>query len=97
MPAIVWATWASGTLRYLRTPLDFGFHEVAGINGCDPALLQRSNLNPDRVPRSTEPLKVTTERMMRWPGSEPFAMWGYAKVPRKSRRNIAIAETGIAA
>src|SRR6516225_10670433 len=25
---------------YLRTPLDFGFDEVAGINGCDPALLE---------------------------------------------------------
>ena len=36
---------------YLRTPLDFGFHEVAGINGCDPALLQKLDLNPDRVPR----------------------------------------------
>ena len=27
---------------YLRTPLDFGFHEVAGINGCDPALLREA-------------------------------------------------------
>jgi len=69
---------------YLRTPLDFGFHEVAGINGCDPALLQKLDLNPDRVPRSTERLKVTNERMMRWPGSEPFAMWGYKEGPEEA-------------
>ena len=69
---------------YLRTPLDFGFHEVAGINGCDPALLQKLDLNPDRVPRSTERLTVTNEKMMRWPGSEPFAMWGYKEGPEEA-------------
>jgi arylsulfatase A-like enzyme len=69
---------------YLRTPLDFGFHEVAGISGCDPALLQKMDLNPDRVPSSTERLKVTNQRMMRWPGSEPFAMWGYREGPEEA-------------
>src|SRR6478735_9188765 len=69
---------------WVRGPLEFGFHEVAGINGCDPALLQKLDLNPDRVPRSTERLKVTNERMMRWPGSEPFAMWGYKEGPEEA-------------
>src|ERR1051325_9518062 len=36
---------------YVRTPLDFGFHEMSAINGCDPDLLKNFDLNPDRVPR----------------------------------------------
>ena len=69
---------------YLRTPLDFGFQELAGGSGCDPALLQNLDLNPDRVPLSTERIKVTNQRMMRWPGSEPFAMWGYREGPEEA-------------
>ena len=40
---------------FLRTPLDFGFHEVAALNGCDPALLKKLDLNPDRVERPRRP------------------------------------------
>ena len=62
---------------WVRTPLDFGFHEVADLNGCDPALIQKLNNNPDRVERPHGGLKATRERMMQWPGSEPFHLWGY--------------------
>jgi arylsulfatase A-like enzyme len=36
---------------YLRTPLDFGFHEVADLQGCDPRLIQPLDTNPDGVER----------------------------------------------
>lgn len=61
---------------WVRTPLDFGFHEVADLTGCDPRLIRRLNNNPDNVPRPGK-LKVVPVRKMQWPGSEPFTMWGY--------------------
>ena len=81
---------------YLRTPLDFGFHEVAGINGCDPALLQKLD-SESRIacPAPRKRLKVTNERMMRWPGSEPFAMWGYREGPEEATPEYRNAELAI--
>src|SRR6266852_3134795 len=61
---------------YVRSPLDFGYHEVAGVNGCDPEILKNVDLNPDKVPRAGG-LRTTNTRMMQWPGSEPFVMWGH--------------------
>src|SRR6516225_10297779 len=77
---------------YLRTPLDFGFHEIAGVAGCDPELLKNLDMNPDRVPRVAQPLRTTQQRMMRWPGSEPFVMWGYREGPEESTPEYRIAE-----
>ena len=62
---------------YVRTPLDFGFHEVADLGGCDPALIRKLNNNPDKVERVRGGLRAVQQRKMKWPGSEPFNMWGY--------------------
>ncbi len=62
---------------YVRTPMDFGFHEVADLQGCDPRLIRSLNTNPDHVERPASPLKAVPVRRMQWPGSEPFTMWGY--------------------
>ena len=70
---------------FLRTPLDFGFHEVAALNGCDPALLKKLDLNPDRVERRGG-LRTTPHRMMQWPGSEPFVMWGAQRGAARKHR-----------
>lgn len=69
---------------YVRTPLDFGYHEMAGVFGCNPATLKRHDLNPDRVRRAGGPLKRTVVRSMKWPGSEPFPMWGYVDGPEEA-------------
>jgi len=61
---------------YVRSPLDFGYHELAGVNGCDPEILKNVDLNPDKVMRAGG-LRTTNTRMMQWPGSEPFVMWGH--------------------
>src|ERR1041385_1967423 len=36
---------------YVRTPLEFGFDEVANLDGCDPRLIRNLENNPDRVER----------------------------------------------
>jgi arylsulfatase A-like enzyme len=59
-----------------RSPLDFGFHEIAGVNGCDPKILAGANLNPDNVETPKERPRLISERKMSWPGSKPFTMWG---------------------
>lgn len=69
---------------YVRTPLDFGYHEAAGIFGCSPALLKKLDLNPDRVPRARAQMKRTVTREMSWPGSPPFAMWGHVEGPEEA-------------
>ena len=78
---------------YLRTPLDFGFHEIAAVAGCDPDLLE--NLDHQSRPRPARHRSLCAprqQRMMRWPGSEPFAMWGYREGPEESTPEYRTAE-----
>jgi arylsulfatase A-like enzyme len=80
---------------YVRTPLDFGFHEMAAINGADPAVLAKFDLNPDKVERPRRGLRRTNQRMMQWPGSEPFPMWGYNEGPEEATPEWRTAESAI--
>ncbi len=68
---------------YVRTPLDFGFHEVADLEGCDPQLIRKLDTNPDHVERPRG-LRTVVQRQMRWPGSERFNMWGYRDGPEEA-------------
>jgi arylsulfatase A-like enzyme len=65
---------------WVRGPLDFGFHEVADVfayrDGAKDSAA--SSIQP---PKPKEKLRRTVNRMMRWPGSEPFPMWGYTEGP----------------
>jgi arylsulfatase A-like enzyme len=58
-----------------RGPLEFGFHDVANLTSYRHADRdsQRSSVN---VERPKGQLRRTPARMMRWPGSDPFPMWG---------------------
>jgi len=49
---------------YKRQPLDFGYHEVAAINCCDPEILKGIDMNPDNVPRPAGRLRTVSERSM---------------------------------
>jgi arylsulfatase A-like enzyme len=63
---------------WTRTPLDFGYHEIAGVAGCDPALLRNLNNNPDHVPGAPAgAIRAVQTRLFQWPGSAPFHMWGH--------------------
>ncbi len=69
---------------WVRSPLDFGFHEVADLEGCDPRLIQRLNTNPDGVERVKAQVRTTAVRRFQWPGSQPFTMWGYREGPEEA-------------
>ena len=80
---------------YVRTPLDFGFHEMSAVNGADPAVLAKYDLNPDKVERPRQGLRRTNQRMMQWPGSEPFVMWGYTEGPEEATPEWRTAESAV--
>jgi arylsulfatase A-like enzyme len=80
---------------YLRTPMDFGFDEVADLEGFDPRLLKKLNTNPDHVKRPHERPHVVADRMMQWPGSEPFLMWGHQEGTEEETREHYRAECAI--
>jgi arylsulfatase A-like enzyme len=80
---------------WVRTPLDFGFHEVADLQGCDPKLIQKLETNPDRVQRPRGALRTVRERMMQWPGSEPFHLFGYREGPEEATPEYYRAECAI--
>lgn len=69
---------------WVRSPLDFAFDEVANMSGCDPRIVAKLNNNPDRLEQRRGQLKSTTTRSFRWPGSPPFAMWGYQEGPEEA-------------
>jgi arylsulfatase A-like enzyme len=79
---------------YVRTPLDFGFHEVADLQGCDPKLIRQLDTNPDGVKRE-KGLRAVPRRRMQWPGSEPFTMWGYREGPEEATPEFYRAECAI--
>jgi arylsulfatase A-like enzyme len=79
---------------WVRTPLDFGFHEVANLEGCDPRLIQKLENNPDHVPRAGT-VRAVPQRRFQWPGSEPFNMWGYREGPEEATPEYYRAECAI--
>ncbi len=80
---------------YVRTPLDFGFHEVANLEGCDPRLIRQLETNPDRVERVKAEIQSVPQRRFSWPGSGPFHMWGYREGPEEATPEYYRAECAI--
>lgn len=81
---------------FLRTPLDFGYDEIAAPNSYNPRLLRGIDSNPDRVPPPREgAFQRHVDRTFTWPGSQPFAMWGHLDGPEEATREYWIAESGI--
>jgi arylsulfatase A-like enzyme len=79
---------------WVRCPADFGY-EMAGINGCDPAILRKYDMNPDRVERPKAALKRHPIKMIQWPGDDPTAEWGYTEGPEEATHAWEIAEMAI--
>ncbi len=81
---------------FLRTPLDFGYDEIAAPMSYNPRLLRGVDSNPDRVPRPREgALRRHVDRAFSWPGSQPFTMWGHLEGPEDATQEYWIAENGI--
>lgn len=80
---------------WVRSPADFGY-EMAGINGCDPAILKKYDMNPDRVERPKETLRRHALKMIQWPGdSTPYAECGYAEGSEEATPAWSVAEMSI--
>ncbi len=80
---------------FTRTPLDFGFDEIAAPQGYNPRLLRGLDTNPDRVARAEGRLQRIVTRSFRWPGSEEFPMWGHMVGTEEQTDAYHVAECGI--
>jgi arylsulfatase A-like enzyme len=83
------ASWA-------RSPLDFGFDEVMRLQGFPRELIERLQMPPE-PPLRADPASVTytAARRFRWPGSEPFDMWGCYEGPEECLNTSRIADCAI--
>ena len=65
-----------------RTPLDFGFDEVAWPHAYGPGTLSEGVAQPPPpLPEGLGKLRYVSEQQFQWPGSEPFDMWGHYEGP----------------
>jgi arylsulfatase A-like enzyme len=89
-------------VSYKRTPLDFGYDEIAAPIAYSKRLQKGIDTNPDRVPHpkaarvvNSEGAGVTVDHTFTWPGSKPFMMWGHFEMPEEETSSYFIAENGI--
>ena len=80
---------------WLRGPLQFGFDEVSDLANYRDAAKDNAE-HGVKVKRAAGPLKRTPTRMMKWPGSEPFAMWGSVDGPEEATPEYHRTESAIA-
>jgi len=79
---------------WVRCAADFGY-EMSAVQGCDPAILRRYDLNPDRIARPAERLRQTALRSFAWPGAAPAVEWGYREGPEEATPEWNVAESAI--
>jgi arylsulfatase A-like enzyme len=79
---------------WVRCPANFGY-EMSAVQGCDPAILRKYDLDPDHVEAPKEKLRVTPLRMIQWPGANPVAEWGYHEGPVEATPEWRVAESAI--
>jgi len=81
---------------YLRTPLDFGFDEIAWPHGYAPEALAgvEARLAPP-LPDHLGELTYTSVHQFTWPGGEPFDMWGYYEGPIERLNTTRLADCAI--
>ncbi|HEY3938816.1 MAG TPA: sulfatase-like hydrolase/transferase [Bryobacteraceae bacterium] len=77
-----------------RCPADFDY-EMAGVFGCNPAVLREHDLNPDHVPIPAEKPRAHPLRKISWPGSAPFPLYGYTEGSEEASREWHTAECAI--
>ncbi|MFQ6113513.1 MAG: sulfatase-like hydrolase/transferase [bacterium] len=78
---------------FTRTPLDFGFDEIAAPRSYNKKLLKGLKIVDEGKPRQKG--KRIPVRNFQWPGSQPFPMWGYDESPEDDTQMFHIAESGI--
>ncbi len=76
-----------------RTPIDFGYHEIGAphrYKGEAAAKLKALGIQQKRE-GARRPVKT-----IRWPGSEPFGLWGYTDGEEETSELAHVADSGIA-
>lgn len=68
---------------WIRGPLQFGYHEIADVTSYRDAAEDNRKF-PTGIERPKGQARNTATRKMQWPGSEPFAMWGYREGPEEA-------------
>jgi arylsulfatase A-like enzyme len=79
---------------WTRCPADFGY-EMAGVGGCDPTVLRKYDMNPDKVEAPKGATRRHPLKMVQWPGDQPFPMWGYTEGPEEATHSWDVAERAI--
>ena len=69
---------------WVRTPLDFGFDEVANVFGCDPRAIAKLNNNPDKVERRRGQFKTHHYAIVPLAGQRAFRHVGISRGPGRS-------------
>lgn len=81
---------------YERTPLDFGFDEIAMPSCYNPATLEGvSVIPPPPLPDGLAELTTGYVRKFQWPGSDPFDMWGTLGGPVERLHTTRLADAAI--
>lgn len=82
---------------FLRTPLDFGYDEIAAPHAYNQRLIKKINTNPDNVPEHSEDdFKKTVLRYVQWAGEQkPFAQWGYVEGNEENSESNFLAESTV--
>ena len=78
-----------------RGPLDFGFHRHGDLLGVNAAYRERYNLSADELYETyRQPFerRMTGQKMVSWPGSEPFLMWACDQSAPESTHTHFLAE-----
>ena len=81
---------------YRRTPADFGFDELAMPGACGPGTLESASVTePPPLPDDLGELTYHPTRQFRWPGSEPFDMWGHFTGPIERLHTTRLADCAV--
>ena len=80
---------------HLRTPLGFGFDDIACPSAYGPGTLSDVPDQTPPLPAGLDELRYTPVRHFAWPGSEPFAMWGYYEGPLERLHTTRVADGAI--
>src|SRR5262249_19726955 len=75
-----------------RIPTDFGYHEIEGANRYRGEAGRR--LQELGIEQRSESVRKPV-RMVSWPGSEPFGLWGYSEGEEERTELAHVAGAGI--
>ena len=83
---------------HVRTPLDFGFDEIAAPSGYTSAMLEGIRFGPGDGPEhnpNRTPHRIIHQRVFHWPETKPFAQWETREGDERLTESCWFADAGI--